>query len=682
MNNSAGNLNAFKEKARLYAKAYDASGLALRLRHESKGEMEPILAQADALMNNTFTYTDRWDMEPCSLPYQISPLEWEHSPNGDPEWVYMLNRHEYLKKLLLAGWCTGSSSYFQKAKEFILHWISHNTVGPEATLATRTIDTGIRCANWLPVLVHLTAMDLLTDEEIQTIIQSIHQQIRYLNDSYVPKYTLSNWGVLQTSAILLNSLWLKDFLDPEITAWAGRELEEQLHFQIYEDGSHWEQSIMYHIEVLNCVSTFLIMAKQLDELFPPKTAEERWDVRWKGISQVLLSMYRYVQTAAGPDHIQPAQGDSDCTDVRDVLSRGALLFGDGSLKAGGYQTLDLDNLWFFGMAGISAYEKLPAKDFQTLEGIYPHSGNYFFRTSWEENANYTYLHNGPLGSSHGHVDFGHLSNYYKGKAFLVDCGRYSYVEEDPLREILKNQESHNVCCIKGASSGKAHGSWSYSFFGDSLKNYEKTMEGIHYLEMPFLSKEPEGSLAFHNRRVFILPEGVWLISDDLRMDGQQESFCRFHFDPKVVPVKEIQDGAKEILLENQGVSLILGSDQPLSCSQEILSRRYNATENHFVFTSRLSWKNEGHMISWLIPEHGEIKDTQVFQAEASSPCPPSQVAAKEIWLEGQLKYIILIFPHEIFKGRKIFTCHGANCQGKAIVLKKEGETFRQLRFRA
>ena len=63
MNNSAGNLNAFKEKARLYAKAYDASGLALRLRHESKGEMEPILAQADALMNNTFTYTDRWDMK-------------------------------------------------------------------------------------------------------------------------------------------------------------------------------------------------------------------------------------------------------------------------------------------------------------------------------------------------------------------------------------------------------------------------------------------------------------------------------------------------------------------------------------------------------------------------------------------------------------------------------------------
>ena len=48
----------------------------------------------------------------------------------------------------------------------------------------------------------------------------------------------------------------------------------------------------------------------------------------------------------------------------------------------------------------------------------------------------------------------------------------------------------------------------------------------------------------------ICRRAVWIEKGDLRMDGQQESFCRFHFDPKVVPVKEIQDGAKEILLEN------------------------------------------------------------------------------------------------------------------------------------
>ena len=164
----------------------------------------------------------------------------------------MLNRHEYLKKLLLAGWYTGTPDYFLKAKEFILHWIDHNSVGPKASLTTRTIDTGIRCANWLPVLVHLTAQDLLTDQEILTVIRSIREQFLYLKASYVPKYTLSNWGVLQTSSILLNSLWLDGFLEPEIVEWAEKELLRQLSFQIYEDGSHWEQSIMYHIEVLNC----------------------------------------------------------------------------------------------------------------------------------------------------------------------------------------------------------------------------------------------------------------------------------------------------------------------------------------------------------------------------------------------------------------------------------------------
>ena len=88
----------------------------------------------------------------------------------------------------------------------------------------------------------------------------------------------------------------------------------------------------------------------------------------------------------------------------------------------------------------------------------------------------------------------------------MDSGRYSYVEEEPLRGMLKDGEAHNVCIIDDARAGLADGSWSYAFFGDSLKNYEKTIEDIHYGEMPFLSREPDGGPAFHNRQVLIFPE--------------------------------------------------------------------------------------------------------------------------------------------------------------------------------
>ena len=142
-------LRAFRQKAVCFSENYNAAALKDWFCGDGRDEIGEILRQADSLMQNTFTFTDRWDMEPCAVPYRLDPLIWDVSPNGDPEWVYMLNRHEYLKKLLLAGWYTGTPDYFLKAKEFILHWIDHNTVGPKASLTTRTpasaVPTGFPC---------------------------------------------------------------------------------------------------------------------------------------------------------------------------------------------------------------------------------------------------------------------------------------------------------------------------------------------------------------------------------------------------------------------------------------------------------------------------------------------------------------------------------------------------------
>ena len=237
-----------------------------------------------------------------------------------------------------------------------------------------------------------------------------------------------------------------------------------------------------------------------------------------------------------------------------------------------------------GVFDTAFHQTMPAKAPADCCGRFPVSGNYFFRTGWDENASYTYLHNGPLGSSHGHVDLTHISNYFCGRPFLVDSGRYSYVEEEPLRGMLKDGEAHNVCIIDDARAGLADGSWSYAFFGDSLKNYEKTIEDIHYGEMPFLSREPEGGPAFHNRQVLIFPEGIWFISDDLRMEGTHKSRCRFHFSPEVAVVKELPESG-EVLLENSGIRLKLGACEPLEKERVLLSRRYNETEEHWVFTT-------------------------------------------------------------------------------------------------
>ena len=65
------------------------------------------------------------------------------------------------------------------------------------------------------------------------------------------------------------------------------------------------------------------------------------------------------------------------------------------------------------------------------------TGNIYLRSGWEEDAHYTYLHCGPLGSSHGHGDLTQICLYFEGRPFLVDSGRYSYRENEPLRVKFK-----------------------------------------------------------------------------------------------------------------------------------------------------------------------------------------------------------------------------------------------------
>lgn len=86
-------IGAVRQAARRFYAQYDPAATAAYVRANCRSEAEHLLHQAEDLMQNTFVFTDRWDMEPCAVPYTVPAGQWTHSPNGDPEWVFMLNRH-------------------------------------------------------------------------------------------------------------------------------------------------------------------------------------------------------------------------------------------------------------------------------------------------------------------------------------------------------------------------------------------------------------------------------------------------------------------------------------------------------------------------------------------------------------------------------------------------------------
>ena len=658
-----------RQRAEAYEAWYEKERVCAHIAGNCREEAEKILAQADRLMAHTFSFEDRWDMEPCSEPITLKEMIWDRSPNGDPEWIFMLNRHEYMNKLLIAGWLTGDKAYVEKLKWFLFHWIQANPILPEGTVTTRTIDTGIRCMSWQYLLLHLLGEGLMEEREAAGILESMKEQFASLRKRYIGKYTLSNWGVLQTASICNGYLWFHEYLPSDGTEdWAWQELERQIGLQVLDDGAHWEQSMMYHMEVLLACMKLLASCRAWVRI---ENRTEFWrDTDW--LEKAVDRMSRYVLFASGPDHLQIAQCDSDVTDVRDVMVKAAVLTGDGRYRYAGYDTADLDSAWMFGSAGVTGYSAMAGRKPESLSLAAADAGHIFFRSSWEEDSHFTYMKCGPLGSGHGHADLTHISLHYRGCPILVDSGRYSYVEEEPLRPFLKSAQAHNVCVIDGESHGRPRGSWGYDSFGQSFKNYYREQGPVHYGEMAYHGCLMSGAHYLVIRKVMAVDQGIWMIVNDIRCDGGHEVKEYYHLDSAVqgTPMGTGTDGAGECWRLCSGgydAMTVLGS-RPFEAVPCVISKQYNQKEKSTCLVRKTGFTDRITDWTCLFGEGTEAEKTQVFQYGSSRPETEEQVTAMSFCLSPDESWDFLVWNQETWQGGKIHDCRGVPVYAKAAAI--------------
>lgn len=687
--------------AEQYWKLYDKETTVSYIRRNCKESVSELLKQADMLMNQTFVFQDRWDMEPCRTPYSIGLDTWLQSPNGDEEWVFMLNRHDFLPKLWYAWLLTEDEAYVQKLKWYLFDWIEKNPITSKGTDATRTIDTGIRCMNWCNLILPMLAEGKLSSEEAETLLRSVGEQFVNLMGRYIGKYSLSNWGVLQTTAMCAAYVWYREFLPEEIEDWAWDELYNQLDLQILEDGSHWEQSAMYHVEVLNSCSKVLANLKMADSigvtLSPKALSAFQETVRWNAkqeaqagpgigferqnfgwLSGGVRVLSRHVLYTADPAGNQLAQCDSDVTDISDVMARSAVLLSGGECyrQAAG-SSMDMDSAWMLGAWGIRLFEQLVPQKVRNLSWECKAGGNLFIRSSWERDADFTWLKNSTLGSGHGHADQTHLSLYYRGKPFLTDSGRYTYREDEPLRMQLKNPQAHNVCVIDGESGGDADTSWTFASCAEVLKNYFTETECLHYAEMPFHGVLKNGTPYVIIRKVLVMDGGVWLSVQDVICQGEHEICEYFHLDNAVSVLRE-NDG---IGLQNGQEVLKLYTDGTLLSEESVISKRYNELIPASLL-KKVSVMQDRWTDSVLFAGEGiQVSRAEVFQFGKPQPVSQDVVTAWDIVMQNGTQWTFLIWNRETFRGGKMYLCHDVPVYGKTVALCRDGETYRRIRLK-
>lgn len=617
----------------------------------SEKDKTHIIEKANELLNQTFVFNKTWDMERCLTPYTFKVMDWNAQRNDDEEWCFMLARMDYLNYLVLASIITDNKIYAKKAKFYIMDFIEkHEKIVPSPS--TRTLDTGIRIFNIFEALQYLYYLNEIDENEQNIIYQSIINQITYLKKNYLTKYKTSNWGSIQTCAIvsILPFLTSNTYND-EIYIWAKKELELQFNIQVYSDGMHWEQSTMYHVEVLNYAMKAIYYLKLAKKNIPEVLYSKAED----------LANALFLQLT--PTYNIETFGDTDRVYAVDVFEKAAIIFKNPKFKYITDENLDIETIYTFGACAYKLISKIEKIKPEQLYYDGNDSGMYVVRSEWDKTASFTMFTNGSLGSGHGHSDNLHFSLYHMSNEILIDSGRYTYREDHPLRTYLKSMQAHNSVIIDNNEYCCPSDSWGYSDFGIPLKNYTKHINNIHYFEGSIIGHNP---LQIITRKLVVISPDIWVVCDELKCDGKHEAISYFHFDPMC------DVDLNKMTVKNKNSTLKFKITGETNLQNRPCSLEYNKEVSHFVLNVTNKFEDTANIMTMFFDEKIKAEIVNTYQ-DANTITDKNVASAVKFNIGQNESYTVALYHKEIYTGKKILSCEGVFYHAKCVVIHEKNK---------
>lgn len=556
-----------------------------------KQQVEHILRIADEVVQQTFLFDLPWDMEPTTeaVTFEESIL-WDYMPSDDPEFIYQLNRHRYWICLGQAYLLTGEEQYVSTFIRQMKEWLQSNPINEVTKKTTwRTIEAGMRAENWIKAMAYMEHSPQITQEVMDLFERALILHGEYLMCCDAPFSMKSNWGVLENSGLYAIGKVLEN---DTYGRTALVRLEKQIQIQVMADGIHWEQSPMYHNEVLRCYLEVLRLAEVYDDHVADSTIQKVKDMAYAS---------RIMQM---PNHTQPMNGDSDQIDLRDILTGAAYIFRDPVLKSGGYPYMDFEGIWLYGSYGAHIYDELEMAYPQCLLSGFPDSGNWYLRSGWDEHSDYLHFTNGCLGGGHGHFDKLHLDLVIDGEEVLIDSGRYTYV--DGLKRYrLKSAMAHNTITVDGISYSSCLDSWGVRGLMPPVNSGTCQIGKYTLLQGGHLGYMDKG--VYVNRKILAIGTRIYLVMDTGYAIGTHLYEQHYHV-PSWKKLKQTEYGfiSKGRRIETE--FHILGKEDRLSFQESEISRHYNQSE--LAYEAIVSRSGEGRTSLFTVIIGREKDDNQ------------------------------------------------------------------------
>ncbi len=523
-------------------------------------DVNRIIEAANLVVEQKFVFDMEWDMEQThEIVHFPDRIDWQYQGGDDPEWTYALNRHRFLIYLGKAYRLTRLEIYRQTWINHFMSWYESVPVTEENKgICWRSIEAGLRMNYWLESWQLIDGESMPRDVK-DAFCKSLHEHCDYIRNVDRPFSKISNWGLLENQGLAIASLFLGRDKDLDL---ALDRITKGLQLQLFPDGVHWEQSPMYHNEILRYAMDVIRKLREANKVVPLKLLDLT-----KKMAEVNLYWVK-------PNREQYKQGDSDGFNLKGLLIYSAILFSDGRYKYLGGD-LDAGNLWAFGRMGYELYEALEENPHISHSFGLIDSGNFFMRSGLDCEANAIRFSCGYLGGGHGHLEKLHFQLIAGGRDLLIDTGRYTY-RDCPERYVLKGAKGHNTIILDDSPFCQMKDVWGVESIATPVNTRFITSKIYDYVQGGHLGYMKKGW--YIERRLLFIKPNIVIQMDYCLGEGKTQMKSFYHFSKEGL-VSETSEGYQ--YKNNNVLSYLIPVDYDfIHVGESIHSDYYNQLGQH------------------------------------------------------------------------------------------------------
>ena len=354
---------------------------------------------------------------------------------GDIKFVWEKSRFSYIYDIIRYDY-----HYNDDCAAFVFadisSWINSNPVnlGPNYRCSQ---EMSLRVLNWTFALYYYRNSPLLTDEVFNKMQYTIywHMDHVYKNIDFSRIAVRNNHAITETLALYLVGMFFPSMQGADVWKKNGKAwFEEEIAYQVYEDGTFLQFSMNYHRVVAQLLTWGIALSEKNGERF----SEVVYDRAKKSLIFLRTCMVEengwLPNYGANDGALFFKLNNAHFRDYRPQLQALAGVLGVDAGLDGSFE----DAAWY-GMNRKTIGSCVPVNGVHT----FAKGGYYIIR----EPQTLTFIKCGSYKDRPSQADNLHIDLWYKGENILLDAGSYKYNADMPTMRYFSGTASHNTVML-------------------------------------------------------------------------------------------------------------------------------------------------------------------------------------------------------------------------------------------